>query len=75
MSHIVRTTNDIKHVGMRYITGNFYPIVLFDEPIPFIYFEEIIKENDNAKKCIVTLYIKTFWIHLYRGTDFKEFFH
>ena len=49
MSHIVRTTNGIKHVGKRYITGNFYPIVLFDELIPFIFrilFKKMIMQNN-----------------------------
>ena len=53
------------------ITGDLYPIVLFDIPIPYITEIQINKDTNDKNEYIVTLYTKQFKINL----DRKTFIH
>ena len=53
------------------ITGDLYPIVLFDIPIPYITEIQINKDTNDKNEYIVTLYTKHFKINL----DRKTFIH
>ena len=53
------------------ITGDLYPIVLFDIPIPYITEVQINKDTNDKNEYIVTLYTKQFKINL----DRKTFIH
>ena len=50
------------------ITGDLYPIVLFDIPIPYITEIQIIKDTNDKNEYIVTLYTKKFKLNLDRKT-------
>jgi len=53
------------------ITGDLYPIVLFDIPIPYITEIQINKDTNDKNEYIVTLYTKQFKLNL----DRKTFIH
>ena len=61
------------------ITGDSYPIALFDVPIQFITEVQINKDTNDKNEYIVTLYTETFKINLDRKTfidnklNFKEY--
>ena len=66
----VRTIAQFK-IFDTFITGDLYPIVLFDIPIPYITEIQIIKDTNDKNEYIVTLYTKQFKINL----DRKTFIH